>query len=295
MSYEYLNYTVADHILTIELNRPEKLNAVTPALREELIAALAAANADSDVRVVVVTGAGRAFCAGADVSGGAKTFDGDAVGWDRLEDFRDGGGRIALEIFNCTKPVIGAVNGVAAGLGATMLLPMDIVLAVDTARIGFVFARRGLVAEACATWFLPKRVGIGTAAEWLFTGRLVTAPDALAAGLLRSVHPPGELLPAAYALAREIADNTAPVAVAMMRQMLWRFAGSDHPMDAHRVDGKINYELGKSADVAEGLQAFLEKRPPVFPGRMPADAPTVYPWWDEPPFRLPPGSDQATG
>ena len=259
MSYDYLNYTLADQILTIELNRPEKLNAVTPELREELIAAIAAANADPQVRVIVVTGAGPAFCAGADVSAGAKTFDGDAVGWDRLEDFRDGGGRIALEIFACTKPVIGAVNGVAAGLGATMLLPMDIVLAVDTARIGFVFARRGLVAEACATWFLPKRVGIGVAAEWLFTGRLVSASDALAAGLLRSVHPAEELLPAAYALAREIADNTAPVAVGLMRQMLWRFAGSDHPMDAHRVDGKLNYELGKSADVAEGLQAFLSQ------------------------------------
>ena len=284
MEFEYLDYSIENQIVTITLDRPEKMNAIPPVMREEIITAFAAADAEPEARVVVVTGRGKAFSAGADVSAGAKTFDSVAAGWDDRADFRDGGGRIALEIFKCTKPVIGAVNGVAAGLGVTMLLPMDILLAADTARFGFVFARRGLVAEACSTWFLPKRVGIGIAAEWMFTGRLVSAQEALAAGLLRSVHPADELLPAAYALAREIADNTAPVAVAMMRQMLWRFAGSDHPMDAHRVDGKLNYDLGKSPDVAEGLEAFLEKRPPAFPGRLPADAPSAYPWWDEPVF-----------
>ncbi len=285
MTFEFINYTVADQILTIELNRPAQLNTIGPAMREELISAFAAASADPEVRVVVVTGNGKAYCAGADVSGGAKTFDRTAAGWADYDDFRDGGGRIALQIFECTKPVIGAINGVAAGLGATMLLPMDMLLAADTARIGFVFAKRGLVPEACSTWFLPRRVGISKAAEWMFTGRLITAAEALDAGLLRSVHPLDELLPAAYALAREIADNTAPVAVGMIRQMLWRFSGSEHPMDAHRVDSKLNYTLGESPDVVEGLGAFLEKRPPQFPGRLPADAPRAYPWWDEPPFK----------
>lgn len=285
MSYETINYSVADQILTIELNRPEKMNAVTPQMREELISAFAQADEDPEVRVIVVTGSGKAYCAGADVSGGAKTFDPKARGWaDNIEDFRDGGGQITLRIFESTKPVIGAINGVAAGLGATMLLPMDILMASETARIGFVFAKRGLVPEACATWFLPKRVGVGRAAEWCFTGRLIPAQEALEAGLLRSVHAPEDLLPAAYGLAREIADNTAPVAVGMIRQMLWRFAGSEHPMDAHRVDSKINFTLGRSGDVAEGISAFLEKRTPSFPGKLPHDAPPAYPWWDEPAF-----------
>jgi enoyl-CoA hydratase/carnithine racemase len=287
-SYECITYAVLDHVLTIELNRPDSMNAVTVQMREEIIQAFAEADADPDVRVIVITGKGRAYCAGADVSGGAKTFAAAEAGWGPdIEEFRDGGGRIALQIFRCTKPVIGAINGVAAGLGATMLLPMDLLLAADTVRIGFVFAKRGLVPEACATWFLPKRVGISKAAEWCYTGRLVSAEEALAAGLLRSVHPAAELLPAAYALAREIADNAAPVAVGMMRQMLWRFAGSADPMDAHRVDSKMNYVLGQSPDVAEGIQSFLDKRQPQFPGRLPADAPSVFPWWEEPEFRSP--------
>ncbi|MDR7084140.1 enoyl-CoA hydratase/carnithine racemase [Arthrobacter ginsengisoli] len=286
MSYETINYTVDDRILTIELNRPEKMNAVTPQMREELISAFTQADQDPEVRVIVVTGSGKAYCAGADVSGGAKTFDPKGRGWaDTMEDFRDGGGQITLRIFESTKPVIGAINGVAAGLGATMLLPMDILLASETARIGFVFAKRGLVPEACATWFLPKKVGLSRAAEWCYTGRLIPAQEALESGLVRSVHAPEDLLPAAYELAREIADNTAPVAVGMIRQMLWRFAGSDHPMDAHRVDSKINFTLGRSGDVEEGISAFLEKRTPVFPGKLPEDAPAGYPWWQEPAFK----------
>ncbi|MCG2623435.1 crotonase/enoyl-CoA hydratase family protein [Arthrobacter sp. I2-34] len=286
MGYETINYTVADQILTIELNRPEKMNAVTPQMREELISAFAEADKDPEVRAIVVTGSGKAYCAGADVSGGSKTFDPEARGWaDTMEDFRDGGGQITLKIFESTKPVIGAINGVAAGLGATMLLPMDILLAADTARIGFVFSRRGLVPEACATWFLPKKVGLSRALEWTMTGRLIPAREALESGLVRSIHTADELLPAAYALAREIADNAAPVAVGMIRQMIWRFAGSDHPMDAHRVDSKVNFSLGRSRDVEEGIKAFLEKRPPVFPGRLPEDAPLAYPWWEEPEFK----------
>ena len=286
MNFDTITCTTSENILTITLNRPEKMNAVTPQMRQELISAFGAADLDPDVRVIVVTGSGKAYCAGADVSGGSKTFDPQARGWsDTVEDFRDGGGQITLEIFKSTKPVIGAINGVAAGLGATMLLPMDILLASDSARFGFVFARRGIVPEACATWFLPKRVGISTAAEWCFTGRLVSAAEAREAGLVRSIHAPDELLPAAYELAREIADNAAPVAVGMIRQMLWRFVGSDHPMDAHRVDSSINFSLGQSADVAEGINAFLEKRSPTFPGRLPQDAPQAYPWWREPAFR----------
>lgn len=294
MTFEMIGYSVEDGILTITLNRPDKMNAITSPMREELIEAFARADRDPEVRVIVVTGSGKAYCAGADVSGGTKTFDPQARGWaDNVEEFRDGGGQITLQIFSSTKPVIGAINGVAAGLGATMLLPMDILMAAETARIGFVFARRGLVPEACATWFLPKRVGLSTAADWCFTGRLVSAQEALEAGLLSSVHAPEDLLPAAYAKAREIADNTAAVAVGMIRQMLWRFAGSQHPMDAHRVDSKINFALGQSADVAEGIAAFLEKRSPEFPGRLPDDAPSAYPWWEEPSFKQRPATPSA--
>lgn len=285
MTEPLLLTSVRDHVFTIELNRPEALNTLTTPMLEGLEQAFLDADADPEVRVVVITGRGKAYCAGADLSGGADTFDPQEAGWgDDADAFRDGGGLITLEIFACTKPVIAAVNGVAAGLGATMLLPMDIILASERARFAFVFTKRGIVPEACATWFLPRRVGIGTAAEWCFTGRTVSAQDALDAGLVRSVHAPDDLLPAAYALAREIVDNAAPVAVGMVRQMLWRFSGSDHPMDAHRVDSRLNYELGRSADVVEGITAFLEKRAPQFPGRLPQDAPAGYPWWTEPSF-----------
>ncbi len=283
MTYETIVLTVADNIATIELNRPEAMNSVTLKMCEELAAVFTETNDNPDVRVVVVTGRGRAYCAGADLSGGAKTLDLEGRSEDPA-DFRDEGGLITLKIFESTKPVIGAVNGVAAGLGATMLLPMDFIMAAESARFGFVFAKRGIVPEACSTWFLPKKVGISTAAEWFYTGRMVPAAEALNAGLVRSVHADDELLPAAYALAREIVENTAPVAVGMIRQMLWRFAGSEHPMDAHRIDSRINLELGTTPDVVEGVTSFLEKRPPNFPGRMPTDAPASYPWWTDPAF-----------
>ena len=285
MTYETLVLTVAEHVATIELNRPEHLNSITSQMVDELVAVFAQTNDDPDVRAVVVTGRGKAYCAGADLSGGSRSLDAEERGWaDEVDEFRDGGGLITLNIFASTKPVIGAVNGVAAGLGATMLLPMDIVLASESARFAFVFAKRGIVPEACSTWFLPKKVGLSKAAEWFYTGRMVSSSEALDAGLVRSVHPADELLPAAYALAREIVENTSPVAVGMIRQMLWRFAGSDHPMDAHRVDSRLNYELGTTPDVVEGITSFLEKRPPRFPGTLPADAPASYPWWTEPTF-----------
>ncbi|KAA1380102.1 enoyl-CoA hydratase-related protein [Aeromicrobium fastidiosum] len=285
MTYETLVLTVADRIATIELNRPEHLNSITSQMVDELVAVFAQTNDDPDVRVVVVTGRGKAYCAGADLSGGSGSLDAEERGWaEEIDEFRDGGGLITLNIFASTKPVIAAVNGVAAGLGATMLLPMDFIMAAESARFGFVFAKRGIVPEACSTWFLPKKVGLSKAAEWFYTGRMVSSAEALDAGLVRSVHPDDELLPAAYALAREIVDNTSPVAVGMIRQMLWRFASSDHPMDAHRVDSRLNYELGTTPDVVEGITSFLEKRPPRFPGTLPADAPASYPWWSEPTF-----------
>lgn len=285
MTYENLLYRIEDGIATITLNRPEKMNTVTTEMRDELIATFDQADNDPDVRAIVVTGSGKAFCAGADVSGGAKSFDPEERGWaEDIDEFRDGGGMITLKIFACTKPVIAAINGVAAGLGSTMLLPMDIRIASQSARFGFVFSRRGIVPEACATWFLPKVVGINRALEWAFTGRVFPAAEALDAGLIRSIHPDEELLDAAYAIAHEIVDNAAPVAVGMIRQMMWRLVGSAHPMDAHRVDSKVNFWLGQSPDVAEGITAFLEKRPPEFGMRLPTDLPTFYPWWDEPEF-----------
>ncbi len=285
MTYETLVLTVTDHVATIELNRPEHMNSITSEMVDELVAVFAETNADPDVRVVVVTGRGKAYCAGADLSGGSKSLDAEERGWaEKIDEFRDGGGLITLNIFESTKPVIGAVNGVAAGLGATMLLPMDFIMAAESARFGFVFAKRGIVPEACSTWFLPRKVGITKAAEWFYTGRMVSSAEALDAGLVRSVHADDELLPAAYALAREIVENTAPVAVGMIRQMLWRFSGSEHPMDAHRVDSRINFELGTTPDVVEGITSFLEKRPPQFPGTLPENAPTSYPWWTDPEF-----------
>lgn len=287
MSYEYDNLvcTVSDHIATIELNRPDHMNALSTEMVHELIDVFTVIDTDPDVRVVVVTGRGRAYCVGADLSGGSKSLDAQERGWgEEVEGYRDTGGMITLAAYRSTKPIIGAVNGVAAGLGATMLLPMDFILAADTARFGFVFAKRGIVPEAASTWFLPRKVGISMAAEWMYTGRMVPAAEAKDAGLVRSVHAADDLLPAAYALAREIADNTSPVAVGMIRQMLWQFGASAHPMDAHRIDSRINFELGGTADVTEGVASFLEKRPPQFPGRLPDDAPPSFPWATEPDF-----------
>src|SRR5438874_9596074 len=281
--YQEILYEVEGPILTVSLNRPDKLNAFTFVMMSELIDAFDKADADDGVRVVIVTGAGRGFCAGADLSARDSTFDyRDSSGAEaRLEDARDGGGLVALRIFESKKPVIAAVNGPAVGVGVTMTLPMDIRLASENARFGFVFARRGLVPEAASSWFLPRVVGINRAMEWVMTGRVFPATEALAGGLVRSVHPPDELLPAARALADEIAGNTAPVAVALSRHMLWRMLGADHPMEAHKVDSRIIWERGRTADAREGVTSFLEKRPADFPMKVSSDMGSFFPWWEE--------------
>ena len=281
MNYETIRYQVEDGILTLTLHRPEKLNAFTGQMMQEMIDALDRADADDEVRCIIVTGTGRAFCAGADLSAGGKTFDADSRE-DRPGGLqRDGGGLLTLRIFELKKPIIAAVNGPAVGIGVTMTLPMDIRLASENARFGFVFARRGIVPEAASSYFLPRIVGIDRALEWCFSGRVFPAAEALAGGLVRSVHAPDELLTAARAIAREIADNTSAVSVALIRQMMWRMLGADHPMEAHKLDSRGIYYLGKSADAREGVEAFLEKRPARFPNRVSKDMPEFFPWWED--------------
>ncbi len=278
-------YDVDDRVATITLNRPDKLNAFTGTMMREMIAAFDRADADDGVRAVIVTGSGRAYCAGADLSGGGETFA--SGGSDVVTPVgvpRDGGGLVSLRIFESTKPVIGAINGPAVGVGVTMTLPMDIRLASTTARFGFVFAKRGIVPEAASSYFLPRIVGISRAAEWSYTGRIFEAAEALDGGLVRSVHEPEDLIPAARALAAEIADNAAPVSVALTRRMLWRMLGADHPMEAHRADSRAIMLRGASADANEGVMSFLQKRPAVFTDRVSDGLPDVFPDWDEPPF-----------
>ena len=288
MSYSQISYEVSEKIATITLNRPEKLNAYTRTMVGEIADAMDRADGDDGVRAVIFTGAGdRAFCAGADLTpedGRAVFSSSDAV--DDLSDerVRDGGGLLTLRLFQSTKPLLSACNGVAVGVGATMQLAMDMRLASDTARYGFVFARRGIVPEACSSWFLPRLVGIQQAMEWCMTGRIFDAGEAKAGGLVRSVHPQAELMDAARALAREIAENTSAVSVAMTRAMLWRLSATEHPMMAHRIDSRAIYRLSKGADAKEGVQSFLEKRPPAFPAKVSTDMPDFYPWWEEPPF-----------
>jgi len=285
MAYEEILYEVADNVATITLHRPDKLNAFTNRMLKEIISAFDEIDADDEVRAVIVTGSGRAFCAGADLSGGGETFaKGGSDVAAKTGVVRDGGGLVALRIFESTKPVIGAINGAAVGVGVTMTLPMDIRLASDAARFGFVFARRGIVPEAASSWFLPRIVGISQAAEWCYTGRMIDASEAEEAGLVRSVHAPDDLLAAARGIAREIADNAAPVSVALTRQMLWRMLGADHPMEAHRVDSRAINSRGASDDAREGVMSFLEKRAPHFPGKVSDGLPDVFPDWDEPKF-----------
>ena len=285
MTYETILTEVSEGVMTLTLNRPERLNAFTKQMQADLIAAFDASDADDEVRAVIVTGAGRGFCAGADLGQGGytfsnKNFDPENPDWTDPA-IRDGGGMVTLRMFRSLKPIIGAINGPAVGVGATMQLPMDVRMASETARFGFVFPRRGIVPEACSSWFLPRVVGISQALEWTMTGRVFDAAEAKAGGLVKSVHAPDALLPAARALAREIADNTAPVAVALARQMMWRMLGEDHPMAAHRIDSRGIAERGKSSDVAEGVTSFLEKRPPQFPQKVSTDMPKFYPWFDE--------------
>ncbi len=283
---EQITTDVADGVLTITLNRPDRLNAWTETMCRELIAAFDRADADDEVRVVVVTGAGRAFCAGADLERGGETFDWRARGRaaDASDAPEDNGGLLTLRIFASTKPVIAAINGPAVGIGATMTLPMDVRLAADDARMGFVFVRRGITPEACSSWFLPRIVGISRAMEWVATGRIFSAQEGNEAGLFRSLHPKEELLDSARALAREIIENAAPVSVALSRQMMWRMLGAEHPMVAHRADSRALFSRGQSADAVEGITAFLEKRPARFPDRVSEGLPEVMPWWVEPEF-----------
>jgi enoyl-CoA hydratase/carnithine racemase len=281
--FEQISTDVAERVLTITLNRPERLNAWTGTMARELIEAFDRADADDEVRAIVVTGAGRGFCAGADLAGGGETFDYRKRGASEPV-ARDNGGEFTLRIFESTKPVIAAINGPAVGVGATMTLPMDIRLAAADARIGFVFARRGIVPEACSSWFLPRVVGISRAMEWVATGRVFSAQEALEGGLVRSLHPAGELLDAAYELAREIAENTAPVSVALARRMMWRMLGAEHPMLAHRADSRGMFSRGQSADAVEGVTAFLEKRPAQFPDLVSDGLPEIMPGWHAPEF-----------
>jgi enoyl-CoA hydratase/carnithine racemase len=283
MDFEQIRYQVEDGVLTITLSRPEKLNALTGTMAQELIRAFDMADEDDEVRAIIVTGEGRGFCAGADLSGGNETFARRPEG-ETIENHRDGGGLITLRIFDLRKPIIAAINGAAVGVGVTMTLAMDMRLAAEEARFGFVFARRGIVPEAASSWFLPRVVGISKAAEWVFSGRVFGAKEALDARLVRSVHPAGELIPAAREIAREIAENTSAVSVGLSRQMLWRMLGESHPMAAHRVDSKGVFALGRMDDAREGVASFLEKRPPKFRLSAKRDMPAFVPWWEEPSF-----------
>ncbi len=287
MAFEQITTEVSERVLTITLDRPERLNAWTPTMARELIEAFDRADGDDEVRAVIVTGAGRGFCAGADLAAGGETFDyrarrSESQDTDAVP--RDNGGVVVLRIFASTKPVIAAINGPAVGVGATMTLPMDIRLAADDARMGFVFVRRGIVPEACSSWFLPRIVGISRALEWVTTGRVFSAQEGLDGGLLRSLHPAGELLEAAREIAGEIAENAAPVSVALARRMLWTMLGAEHPMLAHRADSRGMFYRGQSADAAEGITAFLRKRPAQFPERVSDGLPDILPGWTAPEF-----------
>jgi enoyl-CoA hydratase/carnithine racemase len=285
MVFRQITYEVEEGIATITLNRPERLNAWTVVMMDELIEAVDRADRDDEVRVVIVTGAGRAFCAGADLDpaslgGRLKDLRSDEVP-------RDTAGQLVLKIYECRKPVIAAVNGPAVGVGVTMTLPMDIRLASETAKFGFVFNRRGMVPEGCSTWFLARLVGTGRAAEWLLTGRIFPAEEALGGGLVSRVLPQEELLPAARVVAGEIARNTSAISTALARQMFWRMLGADHPMEAHKVESRCLHYMFQSPDLREGVTAFLQKRPPEFPMRPGRDMPPFYPWWKERPFGEP--------
>ena len=281
MSYSTILYDVNESILTITLNRPDILNAFNTSMLSEIIDALDRADADDRIRCIIFTGAGRAFCAGADLSVGGNTFNADARDDNADGSHRDGGGRLTLRIFECKKPVIAAINGPAVGIGATMTLPMDIRLCSSSAKIGFVFSRRGVVPEACSSFFLPRVVGIGKALEWCYSGRVFPAEEALSGGLVRSIHKPEDLLADAKHIARELVENTSAVSTALIRQMMWKMLGADHPMEAHKIDSQGMYFTGKSADAKEGIESFLEKRPAKFALEVSKDMPPFFPWWED--------------
>jgi enoyl-CoA hydratase/carnithine racemase len=277
MAFETLETELEHRTLTVTLNRPDRMNALTEKMLVELLQVFDEIDQNDEIRVAIVTGAGRAFCAGADLGGGGKTFDHSEE--EEAQEHRDGGGLGSLRIFECKKPVIAAINGAAVGVGVTLTLPMDVRIASETAKFGFVFARRGIVPEACSSWFLPRLVGISQAMEWVATGRVFSAQEALAGGLVSRVVPPDQLLPTARALAAEIADNTSAVSVALARQLMWRMLGADHPMEAHKLDSRAIYAMGQSPDGYEGVTSFLEKRPAKFTMKVSSDMPGFFPWW----------------
>ncbi|HJL99086.1 MAG: crotonase/enoyl-CoA hydratase family protein [Acidimicrobiales bacterium] len=293
--FKTLRYEVADHTLTLTMNRPERLNAFNSQMQREFLEALEHADSDDEIRVVIVTGEGRGFCAGADLEKGAETFDYDGQTEEAKTErasnegrqgggnawLRDGGGLLSLRLYEFNKPIIAAINGPAVGVGVTMTLPMDIRLASTAARIGFVFSRRGIVPEACSSYFLPRVVGVSKALEWAYSGKVFDAEEALAGGLVRSIHEPEDLMPAARAIASEIATNTSAISVTMIRHMMWRMLGADHPMEAHKVDSRGIFHLGQGADAHEGVVSFLEKRAPDFTLKTSEDMPEFFPWWDE--------------
>jgi enoyl-CoA hydratase/carnithine racemase len=289
-TYETIKLEIANGVATLTLNRPYRMNAFTPQMALDMIAAFDETDANDHVRVVIVTGEGRAFCAGADLAGAGSTFDYEKRAAARGGTFdpaaeRDGGGTVGIRIYESLKPVIAAINGPAVGVGATMTLPMDVRLAVEGAKMGFVFARRGIVPETLSSYFLPRLVGVQTAMEWTMTGRVFMSEEALARGLVRSLHKPDELLPAAHALAREIADNTAPVSVALARRMMLDMLDASHPMEAHRIESRWMVSRGQSGDAKEGVTAFLEKRAPVYPDKVSKDLPDTFPWRETPAFK----------
>ena len=279
MAYETLLTHLEDGVLTVTLNRPDRLNALNAQMATDLIALADEIDADDAVRVAVFTGAERGFCAGADLSSGGDTFAG--VGADPKRVRRDGGGLITLRFFDCKKPLIAAINGPAVGVGITMTLPMDVRIASDQAKMGFVFTRRGVVPEACSSWFLPRIVGIAQAMRWVAAGRVFPAEEALAGGLVSEVLAPDALLPRAYEIAAEMASHTSAVSVALSRQMLWKMLGADHPMEAHKIDSRGIQYMGASADAREGVESFLEKRDPNFQLRVSRDLPDYFPWWKD--------------
>lgn len=293
--FETLHYEIEDQVLLLTMNRPERLNAFNSQMQREFLEALDHADTDDEIRVVIVTGEGRGFCAGADLSKGAETFDYDNQAEEAKADrasnegrqegsnawLRDGGGLLSLRIYEFNKPIIAAINGPAVGVGVTMTLPMDIRIASTQARIGFVFSRRGIVPEACSSYFLPRVVGVSKALEWAYSGKVFDADEALSGGLIRSVHEPEDLLPTARAIASEIAENTSAISVTMIRHMMWRMLGADHPMEAHKVDSRGIFHLGRGADAREGVVSFLEKRPANFTMKTSEDLPEFFPWWDE--------------
>ncbi len=293
--FETLRYEIEDQVLTLTMNRPERLNAFNSRMQGEFLKALDQADADDQIRAVIVTGEGRGFCAGADLGKGAETFDYDNQTEEAKADrasnegrqgnsnawLRDGGGLLSLRIYEFNKPIIAAINGPAVGVGVTMTLPMDIRIASTKARIGFVFSRRGIVPEACSSYFLPRIVGVSKALEWAYSGKVFDADEALQGGLVRSLHEPEDLLPSARSIASEIAENTSAISVTMIRHMMWRMLGADHPMEAHKVDSRAIFHLGREADAHEGVASFLEKRPPNFTLKPSEDLPEFFPWWEE--------------